>query len=520
MTQPDRLFRAALILVEVTDDGTPQTLADAGLLVRDGRVIRAGAFADIARDAPEAEVIGDGTEIILPGFVNAHHHVGLTPLQLGSPDMPLELWFATRLVCRAVDLHLDTLYGAFDMIASGVTTVQHLHGWLPGDLSEAHAGAAQVLRAYDEVGMRASYSVATRDQCRLVYGDDAAFLATLPADIAAALRRHFERFRLTLAEQRELFLSLHAAYASHDRIRVQLAPANLHWCSDAALDQVADLSERTGAPMHMHLLETAYQRAYADRRAPGRSAVEKIADHGLLTPRMTLGHGVWLEEADIDRVAASGAAICHNCSSNLRLRSGIAPLNTWAARGVPVAMGLDEAGLNDDRDMLQEIRLALRLHRVPGHDPGDVPTIPQILRAATQGGARTTPFAGRIGTLGEGMAADLVMLDAGAIASPFLAPETGLLEAAALRARREHVRRVAVAGEVIYENGRFTRVDRDAAMAALHASMARARDAGEVERKWLAEHLLPHVRRFYDGWIAPGTFGPSYAATRRLPHEW
>lgn len=510
-----RLFRAALILTHVGPDGTPHTIPDGAVLVRDGRVARVAPHAELAQAAPEAEVIGDGSDIVLPGFVNAHHHVGLTPLQLGSPDMPLELWFATRLVCSAVDLHLDTLYGAFDMIASGVTTVQHLHGWLPGSLEDAHAGASRVLSAYEAVGMRASYSAATRDQCRLVYGDDAAFLATLPDDVAAMLRRHFDRFRLTLEEQKELFLTLHARYADHDRIRIQLAPANLHWCSDAALDMVAALSERTGAPMHMHLLETAYQKAYAERRAPGLTAVQKIARHGLLTPRMTLGHGVWLNDADIDRVAAAGVCICHNCSSNLRLRSGIGPLNVWAARGVPVALGLDEAGLNDDRDMLQEIRLALRLHRVPGHDARDVPSVPQILRAATEGGARTTPFAGRIGTLTPGAEADLVMLDGKALAWPYLAPETPLLDAAALRARREQVRRVAVAGETIYEDGRFARVDRDAAMAALHADLQRDRDAGEAERKVLAGRLLPHVRRFYDGWIDPDRFEPFYRATDR-----
>ena len=73
---------------------------------------------------------------MLPGFVNGHHHVGLTPVQLGSPDMPLELWFVTRMVTRNVNLYLDTLYSAFEMIASGITTVQHIHGWVPGTLNE------------------------------------------------------------------------------------------------------------------------------------------------------------------------------------------------------------------------------------------------------------------------------------------------------------------------------------------------------------------------------------------------
>jgi hypothetical protein len=69
-------------------------------------------------------------------------------VQHGSPDMPLELWFITRLVNRHVDLYLDTLYSAFEMIASGITTVQHLHGWLPGGLAAVEAGAGEVSRCH------------------------------------------------------------------------------------------------------------------------------------------------------------------------------------------------------------------------------------------------------------------------------------------------------------------------------------------------------------------------------------
>ena len=81
-------------------------------------------------------VIGTGNEIMLPGFVNGHHHVGLTPVQLGSPDMPLELWFVTRMVTRNLNLYLDTLYSAFEMIA-----LRHHHGAAHPRLDARHARA-------------------------------------------------------------------------------------------------------------------------------------------------------------------------------------------------------------------------------------------------------------------------------------------------------------------------------------------------------------------------------------------
>src|SRR3989442_7110387 len=97
-------------------------------------------------------------------------------------------------------------------------------------------------------------------------------------------------------------------------------------------------------------------------------------------------------------------------------------------------MGLDEAGINDDRDMLQEMRLVLRLHRVPGMDDV-VPTCPQVLRMATEDGAATTPYAGRIGTLEPGKAADLVLYSWRQIAYPYLDPDTGVVDALVHRAK-------------------------------------------------------------------------------------
>src|SRR6202051_4901791 len=95
------------------------------------------------------------------------------------------------MVMRSLDLYLDTLYSAFEMIASGITTVQHLHGWLPGGFAAVEAGAGEVIRAYEDIGMRVSYSFALRDQNRLVYQDDAHFTASPTAQRCAARDRDF-----------------------------------------------------------------------------------------------------------------------------------------------------------------------------------------------------------------------------------------------------------------------------------------------------------------------------------------
>ena len=128
-------------------------ITDGAVLQEDGRIVEIGTYQELSRKHPNVAVVGSGKEVMLPGFVNGHHHIGLTPVQLGSPDMPLELWFVTRLVMRNVNLYLDTLYSAFEMIASGVTTVQHLHGRLPGKLDQVEGGCDEAIRAYQDVGM-------------------------------------------------------------------------------------------------------------------------------------------------------------------------------------------------------------------------------------------------------------------------------------------------------------------------------------------------------------------------------
>jgi len=206
--------------------------------------------------------------------------------------------------------------------------------------------------------------------------------------------------------------------------------------------------------------------------------------------------------------------VCHNCSSNFRLRSGVAALNQLEAKGVNTAIGIDEAGINDDRDMLQEMRMVLRAHRVPGMDD-EVPTPAQVFRMATSGGAATTPFADTIGTLEVGRAADMVLIDWREVSSPYLDPETPLLDAVLQRAKTSSVRTVICDGDVIYQDGKFTKVDRDGALRALHEDLQRALSDDEVERRRLSKSLLPHVRAFYANYFDPDQHAPFYRQSAR-----
>jgi cytosine/adenosine deaminase-related metal-dependent hydrolase len=230
---------------------------------------------------------------------------------------------------------------------------------------------------------------------------------------------------------------------------------------------------------------------------------------------LTLGHGVWTCEDDLDGIAATGTHICHNCSSNFRLRSGIAPLNRFIKKQINVGLGIDEAGINDDRDMLQEMRLVLNVHRVPGVHAVDVPSPDQVLHMATAGGAATTPFAGRIGTLEVGKQADLVLIDFDKVAFPYLDPDTPILDAVLHRATRSAVDAVMIAGEVVYAGGKFTRIDRDAILEQLQAHMQRPISEDERKGREFATALVPHVEKFFSNYADLESFDPYYRQNAR-----
>jgi cytosine/adenosine deaminase-related metal-dependent hydrolase len=383
-----------------------------------------------------------------------------------------------------------------------------------GPLANIHSSATQVLKGYRTIGMRASYSFAVREQNRLVYEADADFVKRLPADLGPAIAEHLASQALPFADNLALFDQLVAENEGEKLTRIQLSPANLHWCTDESLVALKERADRAKVPMHMHLVETAYQKEYARRRT-GTTALKHLHRLGILGPALTLGHGVWLNQEDIELAAETGICICHNCSSNLRLRSGVAPLNAWEEKGLTVAMGLDEAGINDDRDMLQEIRLVLRLHRVPGM-ADDVPTCPQVLRMATEHGAKTTPFGAQIGRLDPGRLCDLVMINWRKALRPYQDADVPMLDALLQRAKTNAVDAVMVGGETIYENGRFKHVDKDAVLNEIAEALNRPRSAEEDRRRSIGRAVFPHVKKFYDGYLEGERREPFYQPSSRI----
>ncbi len=260
-----------------------------------------------------------------------------------------------------------TLYTALQMVESGTTTVMYNHAQTP--VATLERDIDEILRGFMDVGMRVAVSTYYRSQNRVVYGDDEVFLAGLPSDLAAGVRGFLAASDLSPDDYFSLFEGTYRKYGTDPtgRVRVLLSPSNVQWNSDDFLQRTKEYAARYNTGIHMHLSEAAYQKEYA-LRTWGKTPVAHLDELGFLGPEVSFAHAVWLTEADIDLLAGRGSTVCHNASSKLRLKSGVAPVNAMLARGVNVAMGTDSTSINDDDDLLQEMRLVAKLHRQPGID--------------------------------------------------------------------------------------------------------------------------------------------------------
>ena len=507
------LIRGRYVIAEAgTGPSESRVITDGAVLQQDGVIQAIGAYDEL-KDRQVDEIVGGPRFLVMPGLTNAHHHGrGVSTFQMGTVDGCLEPWIVQGWGRRPVDWRLITLYTAIQMIKSGTTTVMYNHPRTPPEGLLEESG--EVLSGFGGAGMRTAYSVYYRGRNRVVYHDDDAFLSGLPSDLGDSVRRYLAVTDMSEDDYFSSFESLREGFgaeASGGLTSVLLSPSNAQWASDEFFFRTKEYANRYGAAVHMHLVESWYQKEYGIR-AWGKTPVAHLADLGFLGPELSCAHSVWLTAQDIELLAAAGTTVCHNPSSNLRLKNGIAPVNAMLAGGVNVAMGTDSTAINDDDDMLQEMRLASKLHRQPGLERAAMDSH-QALRLATANAARPTGFEGRIGALEPGRYADMVLLDWDAMTEPYF-EGTGdatqdAVNAVLYRGKSAHVDTVLINGEVVLRGGKSVKADEDAITAELKEQLARPLDTETMATRDMAARLLPFIHSFYEDWAIPSD-GPHY----------
>jgi guanine deaminase len=451
-------------------------------IIRGGRVLdlerRSAERADVLVDggtireigpalsAPEGAAALDAHDrLLVPGLVNAHTHAhGALGKGLVSDCVPLEVFLASSGAVhgpRGVeDKYLSATLSAIEMVRKGCTAAYDLCVEYPAPTRE---GVRAVAQAYTDVGMRAVVAPMMAD--RTLWHALPGLLGAVPEPARAQVEKlQAAPYETSIAACRDILTSWPFDRA---RVRPALGPTIPLHCSDAFLVECRDLARDFDVGVQTHLAETRNQ-ALLGRRKYGRTLTAHLEGLGLLGPRFSGAHGVWLDRDEIARLADAGASVAHNPLSNLRLGSGIAPVGLMRRLGLRVGIGTDSVSSSDTQNMFEAMRLATYLTRVQGEPPERWLRADEALAMATTGSAGVLGMGDRVGRIAPGHAADIVFLDLGFIG--FVPLNDALLQLVCGESGAG-VDKVMIDGRLVLDGGTLLTVDeakvrRDAAAAA------------------------------------------------------
>lgn len=284
----------------VVTGGDPEdsVLTDGAIAIAGGVIREVGGWESMRTRYPTAPVLGSAETAVLPGLINAHHHSsGVTHLQQGIADDLLELWLLELRRARAADPYLGTLLSASRLLRSGVTSVVELYE-CRGPLDDCEAGIRRALTAYGEAGMRVAFAPGIRDQNHLVSARDEAEVARFLDALPAAARQAADAELPTpnyidTAGYFALMEALWLDYRHHPRIEVWFGPPGPNWVSDRFMQECAARAAAYGVGIQTHLSESVYEKLHGPR-AHGRPVLVHLQSLGVLGPRFSIAHGVWL----------------------------------------------------------------------------------------------------------------------------------------------------------------------------------------------------------------------------------
>jgi len=383
-----------------------------------------GTIVDVGEGLTGDETLDADGCLVLPGLVNAHTHAAMTLLRGIADDKPLDAWlrediWPVEAALTSEDVRAGTELAAVEMIKSGTTA-----------FADMYFEVDAVVDAVERAGLRA----------RVGHG-----VVTVGKDDEAARADAAESIRV--AEEFD--------GAADGRVTTAFMPHSLTTVDPDLLREFTERAREVGVPVHVHANETADE-------------VDPIVDEhderplawarelGLLEGEDFLAHGVHTTASEHDLLAETGAGVVHCPASNMKLASGMAPVQAMRDAGVTVALGTDGAASNNDLDVFDEMRDAAMLGKLAADDASAVPA-DAVVEMATRGGADVLGVDS--GRVEPGANADLAVLD---LDAAHLTPEHDLVSHLAYAATGSDVRHTVCDGRVLMRDRELTTLDADA----------------------------------------------------------
>jgi 5-methylthioadenosine/S-adenosylhomocysteine deaminase len=365
--------------VVVTMNGKFDVIHNGAVAVKDGKIVAVGSSEDITARFQSDETVDCAGQYILPGLINVHTHVPMTLLRGLSDDQRLDVWlygyiFPTEREFVSPDFcRVGTQLACAEMIRGGVTTFTDMY-YFEDDIADATAQA----------GMRA---VLGETVLKYPSPDAASY-----EDSLIYTRKFIEKWR------------------GHPLITPAVAPHAPYTNTEETLTKCVELATEFNVPLIIHIAET---RSEADDHlnAYKQTLVHWLNKIGLFKAKVIAAHCVAIDETEMRIFREKGGAIAHNPSANLKLSSGIAAVQAMLDNKITVGIGTDGPASNNDLDMFEEMRLAALLAKVQTMSPTALPA-KVALYMATLGGAKVNGLDTITGSLEDGKAADIIVIDA------------------------------------------------------------------------------------------------------------
>ncbi len=413
-------------------NGTLITMDDQNTIINNGSILIEGNRIQRILEHEDLSLLQEGRDygtiidaagkIVLPGFINAHGHAGMSLFRSIGDDLPLMDWLEKKIwpletKLQPDDVYWGTLLSIVEMLKGGTTTFTDMYFFMD-----------KVAQAVEESGMRGVL-------CRGMTGAG-------------------EGAPKALQESEEFCRAWHGQASG--RITVTLGPHAPYTCPPDFLKKVLELRGRLNIPLQIHLAETEWEIAYC-REHFNMSPIQLVDSIELLHVPTLAAHCVHVSSEDIAILAERKVRVAHNPGSNLKLASGIAPVPQMLEAGIVVALGTDGPSSNNNLDMLEEARLAALIHKGVTKNPQAVPAIMALKMATANGGMAV--FNEETGSLAQGKLADLTIMKYAD--SPHMRPGHNAVSDVIYAGSSRDVETVMVDGQIVLEEGRCRLLDEE-----------------------------------------------------------
>jgi 5-methylthioadenosine/S-adenosylhomocysteine deaminase len=412
----------------------PHRILENGIVVVQGDLIVAVEPSTPAANDKYAygakQLIDAKGKLVLPGFINGHTHVPMTLFRGLKDDVTLEEWL-TKFIFPAEAKNVNeefvrwgTRLAAAEQIRGGITTFADMYYFEDAIAEETKAA-----------GMRG------------VLGETILDFPAPDNKNNAAMLGYTEKFL--------------NRWQGDPLIHAAVAPHSMYTCSQATLQDSAELARKYKAPILIHVGETKKE-LNDSREKNGTTPVQYLDKLGILGPDVLAAHCTWLDETDRKILARRQVGCVHNPSSNMMLSSGIAPVIEERAAGIAVGLGTDgPAGSNNDLNLMEEMDLAAKLQKITKMDPRALGA-KAVVEMATIEGARALHMEKEIGSLEAGKKADIILLS---LDVPNAVPMYDVYAQLAYALKGSDVETVIIGGRVAMRDKKLLTVDEPAVIA-------------------------------------------------------